>query len=654
MNCVRPPLLKKPSRGFAWACGPCSRAHERTLEARNTPNTVSAEGDDDEILDDEEDDGAVACEGVGTGKTSPAPSENTELSIHPGTAEQIHQASLWPFRYLGVHCKVEDALDYDDRIYPRAISRLGPRHQANVSPWPGRPFELVKPPEIKKKPVKQGGHKKESKLSKEILAALEAEKIARENRPKWIVDEPMGFVHRGEDHEVDSPDTTATLLFRLPEVGEASSLPPRGGDDNDLPNHLVENAEKERAFDEYMVQANHVANTQIGIPIYSVNYLDKAANLFYVHNYDTRSALEALRKLEIKDFKEPQLTAAEMKKFEDGVAKFGSELHSVKKHVKTISYGDIVRFYYIWKKTDRGKQIWGNYGTRKGKKQAKEARKTAMADVGKLQDDVADDHDDSAFDNDKALQRKRQFQCKFCSTRTSRQWRRAPNTVAGTMTIAEGKGKDKGTQYVLALCRRCAELWRRYAIQWEDIDEVAKKVAAAGGRAWKRKIDNELLEELQAANEVTNLAPGDVMIPNGALVGPGPPPPPIHQQGPEPPRKRQKGGAEKDMIESAALDSGPPPVPQKKKPVEKPAPPPPPPPPPVKIRPKPKLMPCVICFQMEPLGDQHVSCKECRMTVHRNCYGIVGETSPTRGVRWVCDSCSNDKNPQVSIVGHLF
>jgi hypothetical protein len=36
------------------------------------------------------------------------------------------------------------------------------------------------------------------------------------------------------------------------------------------------------------------------------------------------------------------------------------------------------------------------------------------------------------------------------------------------------------------------------------------------------------------------------------------------------------------------------------------------------------------------------------MTVHRNCYGIVGENrSPSK---WVCDMCSNDKNPQVSIV----
>jgi hypothetical protein len=40
MSCVNPPLLKKPSRGFAWACGPCSKAQEKKLEARNTPNVT--------------------------------------------------------------------------------------------------------------------------------------------------------------------------------------------------------------------------------------------------------------------------------------------------------------------------------------------------------------------------------------------------------------------------------------------------------------------------------------------------------------------------------------------------------------------------------------------------------------------------------------
>ena len=53
MNCVRPPLLKKPSRGFAWACAACSRAQERKLEARHTPSLLDShlEGDEEELWD---------------------------------------------------------------------------------------------------------------------------------------------------------------------------------------------------------------------------------------------------------------------------------------------------------------------------------------------------------------------------------------------------------------------------------------------------------------------------------------------------------------------------------------------------------------------------------------------------------------------------
>ncbi|CRK14041.1 hypothetical protein BN1708_017218, partial [Verticillium longisporum] len=124
MNCVRPPLLKKPSRGFAWSCAACSRAQERKLEARHTPSHTDPHGDaeEDEVYDDDDEE----MQGADTGRISPANDDS-----HPhATEEQIHQASLWPWRYLGIHCKPEDALDFDDRIYPRASTRIGPRHQA--------------------------------------------------------------------------------------------------------------------------------------------------------------------------------------------------------------------------------------------------------------------------------------------------------------------------------------------------------------------------------------------------------------------------------------------------------------------------------------------------------------------------------------------
>jgi len=144
MNCVRPPLLKKPSRGFAWACGPCSRAQERKLEARRTPvigsNTPDVE--EEEFVEEEDDDMLPTT-------NAPTPDADDD---RPAAEAEVAHAKLWTMRYLGIHCRIEDVLQYDDRaIYPRASSRIGPRHQANTMDWYGRPVELVKPKEIKKK-----------------------------------------------------------------------------------------------------------------------------------------------------------------------------------------------------------------------------------------------------------------------------------------------------------------------------------------------------------------------------------------------------------------------------------------------------------------------------------------------------------------------
>ncbi|KAI1779999.1 hypothetical protein F4818DRAFT_161606 [Hypoxylon cercidicola] len=608
MNCVRPPLLKKPSRGFAWACAACSRAQERKLEARHTPNSRDPHLEEEEELweDDEE--------VVDTNRTSPV--DGIDDSHQPATAEQIYQASLWPYRYLGQHCKPEDALDYDDRIYPRAGSRLGPKHQATVVPWYGRPVKLVKPLEIKKT------GKKDSKQSKEALAALEAEKAAREKLPRWVQDEPPGYVARGEDYDNDDPNNTAQLLFK--------------------PLDTVDTSITEAQLDDYVESSRAKLIPAFNLPKESTNVWDVAVNTLFKNDYDISKASKALSKVDKSIFKEPELSTAEMKKFEEAVTKYGSELYLVTKHVKTVKHSTIVRFYYTWKKSDRGKQVWGNFSGRKGKKEAKKAEAAA----NKLQDDVADGQDDSAFDTDKALKLKRNFICRFCSTKSSRQWRRAPNSASGLVTEGGGKHKDKGVQYIGALCRRCAELWRRYAIQWEDMEDLAKKVAAAGGRSWKRRVDEELLKELMAANEMMSMTVYNTS--NGTTPTAQAPPAAAASThtntGEAPPRKKLKTVADKDADMNGS-DSGAAPTPaqpkKKEKVVEKPA------PPPAPELPKPRTLPCAICLQMTPTGDQaHLSCKECRLTVHRKCYGVVDSRLPGK---WTCDMCLNDKNPQVSI-----
>jgi hypothetical protein len=612
MNCVRPPLLKKPSRGFAWACGPCSRAQEKKLEARRTPLVGAGhdEGEDEEPVDEEEEEAG----GSSPGSDDP----ETQVDLHPATQAEIALAKMWPMRYLGIHCRVEDALQYDDRaIYPRASSRLGPRHQANVNVWHGRPVELVKPAEIKKRYVKSASHKKDTKLSKETVAAIEADKLEKAKRPKWVMDEPPGYVRRGEDLSYKDPKCTAELIFKMPPLGVHSS---RGGDD--APTVSPEQVTA------YMKRAKALA-TDVGVEPWSTNFLDKCLALYMKHNYDAEAALKQVKKLDKrKDLHEPELTKEEEKKWNEGVAKYGSEIRNVRLHVKTMTYGDAVRYYYMWKKTPKGRDIWGSYSNRKGRNKKAEADHAP----GRLVDDIADDHDDSAFDNEKAVVRKRVFQCKFCTVRHSRQWRRAPGAVPGQTFPPDGRSKDKTSGFVVALCQRCANLWRKYAVKWENTDEIAKKVAQGGGKAWKRRIDEELLREVYAASSDTgtvNSVPEYTEMPLA-----------IAHPGPEPPKKKQKTTA------AAAADSGAStpvaePVVKKK---EKPPPPPrAPTPPPIPAQPKLRVLPCAVCRQVE--GDR-LECAACRLTVHKSCYGVEEVRHP----KWFCDTCKNDKKESVSYV----
>ena len=605
MNCVQPPLPKKPSRGFAWACGPCSRASEKKIEQRNTP-TVSgnaSEAEEEEEMVEEEQPSA-------SNDTTRAPSPSGPDMIvddHPATQAEIAMAKMWPMRYLGIHCRVEDALQYDDRaIYPRASSRLGPRHQANVSMWHGQAVELVKPAEIKKRYNKGTSHKKEGKLTKETLAAMEADREEKARRPKWVQDEPPGYIARGEDYDNDDPRCTAKLMFKMPEQDGVSY-----------------DQQIERV-DRFKKEAKPLARN-IGVPPFGTNFLDKVMELWTNNKYDDGAALKQLSKMHrVKDLHEPVLSKSDLFKFEEGVAKYGSEHRLVRLHMKTnLPTSDIVRFYYLWKKTPKGREIWGNYGGRKGG-----SKRRLENDMGtQLQQQVAHDVDDSAFDDDKATRRNKGFQCKFCNTANSRQWRKAPGVSPGQTVASDGRnGTEKGMRLFLALCLRCANLWRKYAIQWEDIDEVAKKVAAGGGRAWKRRIDEELLRELQAANDAASVStpePGATAIPSIETSG-------------EPPKKKSKTDAPLPADLLKKKDKPPPPP---KEPT-------PPPPPIIPAQPQWRVLPCAVCRN---IGDT-IACAHCNMTVHRHCFGLhEDEGLKADGqVYWICEQCSNDRNPQVS------
>ncbi|KAI6779617.1 Lid2 complex component-like protein [Emericellopsis cladophorae] len=579
MECVRPPLLKKPSRGFGWSCAACSRKQEIALEARHTPN-LYGDAEEEEHLEEEEEEiqAAATDRSISVDANEDAP--------HEATAEQVHNAKLWPWRYLGIHCKVEDVLDYDDRIHPRAGTRIGPRHQAVVLPWPGRPVQYVKPPE-----------KKKGKKAAAAAIIPAAEQYPNGQRPVWVQDMPPGYITRGEDSvDPNDPNASAKLIWRPPPEGDVDGK-----------------------IKKFVEEARSMAKS-LGLPERSTNVQDVALEHLYRKDYSPEKAKKALAATPKADFNEPLPTATEQKKFDEAIGKYGSELWSVKRHVKTMKPGHITRYYYTWKKTDRGQAIWSNVTGRKAKKEAKQAAVAAH----KLADDVADAEDDSAFDSGKASEMKKNFMCQFCHSTSSRRWRRAPNAAAGLVNEngVKATSKDKGTQYLQALCTRCAELWRRYAIRWEDYEELAKKAGATGNKAWKRKLDEEFVKELEAAS-------------SRGISTPDRPESPVQNavNGSEPPRKKLKSN-DKDPESDGGSGTS---LTKKKEKVvpEEPVIPP---------MPQPRTLPCAICDQLEPLSD-HVACRECRLSVHRQCYGVVDGRNAGK---WTCDMCVNDRNPQVS------
>lgn len=188
---------------------------------------------------------------------------------------------------------------------------------------------------------------------------------------------------------------------------------------------------------------------------------------------------------------------------------------------------------------------------------------------------------------------------------------------------------------MVALCQRCAGLWRKYAIQWENIDEVAKKVAQTGGRAFKRKMDEELLIELVNANEASSVGMSLTAVQAAQSLGMEVSPSLAMQPEQEGSRKKAKTAVEREPPQQPSQVD-----PPKKKVVEKP-----PEPPLVPEQPKMKVLKCMVCFQMDPQGDEHFCCRHCRLTVHRNCYGIPEGRSPSK---WLCDMCLNDATNQYS------
>ncbi|KAJ2395153.1 putative PHD type zinc finger protein with BAH domain-containing protein, partial [Coemansia sp. RSA 2559] len=163
MECLDPPLAKKPAKGYTWQCAACMRRRleqrEKSLDdSPNATNGVLEPGDRKRTTRSTSSDefaialrsSAAAGTATPLGAAASAAASDTEsrsgskrLKLSHGDSRYNGDVSgkviprprnrgIWPFRYFGINTDIEDVLHDDERIYPRAVSRIGPKYQAII------------------------------------------------------------------------------------------------------------------------------------------------------------------------------------------------------------------------------------------------------------------------------------------------------------------------------------------------------------------------------------------------------------------------------------------------------------------------------------------------------------------------------------------
>lgn len=401
MACLTPPLSAKPAKGYSWACLGCTIQRRKDVESEKYRFVSN---------------GGSAPPRVKAGKK-----ERAAISDTPDV-----QFRGWPWRYFGLHTRAEDTLSEEDLIFPRAVTRVGPKYTANVLTWEEQQAAEA---------AKQG--------------SLRALGPSLETRESGLGCE-LTSAERGFDPDENAHATTLTVLSE-PEPGRECRLPapltsvgPFMGD---------------------------VARLNLPVPPYDINRLNKAVSAY--HTLGPDAGLKHMKAQKLADYGNPLIwTAAEDAVLEAELMKFGGlEAHAISKAVGKPP-AEVVRYTFKWRnkrlktENDLIRQHRKVHGTH-GRNNSKTLGPPSLGKIRSRADSEASDDEGSLYNA--AFVSANRMACAACGTRSSNVWWKCPRTVQGN-----------------AMCEPCGSNYRKYGVisfvKSDDAKRAEKKDVRRRGK----------------------------------------------------------------------------------------------------------------------------------------------------------------------------
>lgn len=379
MQCLTPPLSTKPAKGYSWNCAPCARQHDEVVEEHG----VGGGGLDAP---------SSAADLHGPRSTQTTKRKRTRSHLFGDVLEPVNEVVLsnpmdrdglrcfqgWPYRYFGEHTSAMDVFDSHDSIYPRAVTRIGPKFQANVLSCEEQQHHTVNA----SSPTKSPSRKSKTTLKKRNADGVDAMDVDAPERADASEDE---IFERG------SNETIHTIC-----------IPPPDHDWNKVEQYLA-----------------CVVAPRSNAAKYSYPFMNRALSLLCASGFRYEDAAKQFTQSHDSDFGLFPLTQEEEEILEKTIVEVTGDMRNLKRALPKRTPAQIVQGVYSWK-LRRLKERW------QGREKVKITLRGAHMQTQEMQRESSPALSVLSLDDVPESKTPPKLVCSFCSISTSPFWYKSP------------------------------------------------------------------------------------------------------------------------------------------------------------------------------------------------------------------------------------